>query len=226
MPAVLLLSFAVVMGAAAAPLWRAAGVAPMQAIRETSLLRARKRLRVKPRQIFDVPALLASRHLRLYKSRQVGVGLLVAISLLIITLGWVGLRNALWITPPRFEYEIYRTEYYGNSVMDRQAGARLLSEADLAQVKDLPYVGEVRYAKEAYVNLLLDKVSPYLTHSSLYDHLIADERDIPSWWNHDFWAYERRCTMTCATRSALRRKCTQRSSRQWMMSPWRPCKPG
>lgn len=44
LPAALLLSFAVVMGAAAAPLWRAAGVAPMQAIRETSLLRARKRL--------------------------------------------------------------------------------------------------------------------------------------------------------------------------------------
>lgn len=192
LPAALVLSFGVVILAAAAPLHRAAGVSPMQAIRETSLLRARKRLRVKPRQTFDVPALLASRHLRLYQSRQAGVSLLVALSMIIITFGWLGVRGTMHTTPAIYDYEINRPMFIGGGMIDDFPSQRLLSEADMAQVMGLPYVKQVRMLKQVNVNLLLDKVTPYLQTSSFNGYLIGDEKDVPPWWNRDHWAYERK----------------------------------
>ncbi len=162
LPLELLLSIAFVMGAAFIPLVQASRVSPMQAIRETSLLRAKKRMRVRIKQAYWPPSLLARRHMRLYRAKQAGVWVVTALGLVILTLG---VDMAVWSmrnSGPR-SYDFTIETYWQNGFVEKNALRPLLTEGDLMEAAALPQVENVRASKAVQVNLLVKSVTEYLT---------------------------------------------------------------
>ena len=162
LPLELLFSIACVMAAAFLPLLTASRASPMQAIRETPLLRAKKQMRIRLRQTFWPPSLLAQRHLRLYRAKQAGVSVVVALSLLILTLGF-GLVWQVGRQVPRTYDFLMETYSEGNDWIDRNALRPLLTEGDLLEAAALPLAGSMQASKSVRVYLLMDSVSEYLT---------------------------------------------------------------
>lgn len=181
LPLTLLVSVLVVLLAAAIPLRRASQVSPMQGIRDTSLLRARKRLKLRPQQSFEPARLLARRHLTLYRSRQAGITLITALSLIIISLAYAGL---VYGGPPASAKYDYYLAQHGHSLyqlIDYSQMERLMTESDLQEAIDLPYMGRIQAAKRLVVNLNVPTVSDYLIGSNfgMRSSMYRDEVDVP-----------------------------------------------
>ncbi|MDO4357606.1 MAG: FtsX-like permease family protein [Clostridia bacterium] len=190
--AALLIALLVVFAAAQIPLFSAARISPMQAIRDTSLLRARKRLRVRPQKSFRVPALLASRHMRLYRTHRLGATLLVALSLPLLAVAgyfcWVQLAFPLYGSSA-YDYRLSANGFFVSSVLvDENAAASALSEADLREITELPLVRQVDGLKSANVNWLLNDMPDYLTLAPAVSNWMSFfyQSDDPS------YAYDRR----------------------------------
>ncbi len=170
--AALLISLLVVFLAAQIPLLSASRISPMQAIRDTSLLRARKRLHIRPQKTFHVPQLLARRHMQLYRTHRLGATLLVALSLPLLSVAgyfcWMLLAHPIYGGDA---YD-YRLIFYDNTVSDlveEQAATVALSAADSREIAALPLVSRVDGMKHARVNWLLDGAPDYLTLESAAD---------------------------------------------------------
>ncbi len=177
-PLELLLSIVFVMAAAFVPLLKASQVSPMQAIRETSLLRAKKRMHIHLKQAFWPPSLLARRHMRLYRAKQTGVWAVAALSLIILTLGF----SAVWNTLANGADDGYDflIDTFGelDGFVEENALRPLLTESDLTEAAAVPLAQSIQAAKSVKVHLLLDSVSEYLTGQSLprsdYAYLLDD----------------------------------------------------
>ncbi len=195
LPLELLLSIAFVMAAAFLPLLEASRVSPMQAIRETSLLRAKKRMRVRAREAFWPPSLLAQRHMRLYRAKQTGVWAVAALSLIVLTLGF----SAVWnIFANRiddgYDFLIETTYSQADGFVEESALRPLLTEGDLMEAAALPLVGSIQASKSVMVNLLLKSVSEYLTGHDVpafeYGYLTDETQSGGDW--EPWWGDERR----------------------------------
>lgn len=164
LPLTLVVSVLVVLLAAAIPLRRASQLSPMQAIRDTSLLRARKRLRVKSQPSYQPARLLAKRHLKLYRSRQAGISLITALNLIIISLAYAGMvyGTAPSQSQSKFDYSLIQNNYPSYDLIDYSHMGRLMTESDLQEIVNLPYMGRIQAAKRLWVNLNVPKVTEYL----------------------------------------------------------------
>lgn len=163
LPVTLLLSVAVVLMAAAIPLRRASLVSPMQAIRDTSMLRARRRLKVRPRERYAPASLLARRHVRLYRSRQAGIALIVAISMVTLCLAYAGLVfGSRQQGGQVYDYMLSRDSFSDYRQIDYSPLERHMSESDIAEAARLPHIGRLQAAKRLHVNLNVPKLSDYM----------------------------------------------------------------
>ena len=161
LPVELAFSLAVVMLAAFLPLMEASRVSPMQAIREVSLLRAKKKLRIRQSGVFWPPRLLAARHLKLYRTKQAGVAVMVALSVILLTQGFAVVWSAGMTVPANYDFLIY-TYSMPIDWVERDALKPRLTDGDLKQAAALPLVRSVEAVKSVQVNLLMDKLSEYL----------------------------------------------------------------
>jgi cell division protein FtsX len=176
------LAFACVALAAWIPLVGASRVSPMQAIREVSLLRARRRIKVRSRREYGAPRLIAARHLSLYRTRQAGIAAVVAFSMLLISVALPALIScALWYYRPiAYGYQIrgYRDE--GDVFVELRATPHdWMTDSDIAEMLSLPLVSGVDTATRARINLLADRVTPYAIHIIDNDIWWYDPEDRP-----------------------------------------------
>ncbi len=189
LPLELLLSVAFVMAAAFIPLLEASRASPVQAIRETSLLRAKKRLCIRGKQTFWPPSLLALRHLKLYRAKRVGVSAVAALSLMVLTMGFNAAWNILSSVPgDGYDFLISPTVGSGGFV-EKNAFRPLLTEGDLKEAAALPLVGTIQASKSVMVNLLMKNVSEYLTGdagASFEFGYLTDETQ-PGWEWEPWW---------------------------------------
>lgn len=168
LPLDLITSLLVVALAAWLPLLSASKVPPMQAIREVSLLRAKKRMRVKQRASYSAPRLIAVRHLSLYRTRQSGIAVMVALSVLLIAVG-VSFVQAMWSQPAIFGYQIDGWRQGYNAFIDTNVNAHAgLTDGDLAELRTLPLVEDVDAIAPVRLNLLVDEITSYSIYTSLY----------------------------------------------------------
>jgi len=194
LPLELLLSIAFVMAAAFMPLLKASHVSPMQAIRETSLLRAKKRMHIREKQTFWPPSLLALRHLKLYRAKQVGVWSVAALSLLVLTMGFSSVWNILSSVPGN-GYDFMISPTMGTvGFVEENASRPQLTQSDLTEAAALPLVETIQASKSVMVNLLLKSVSEYLTGDNDLTFefgYLTDETQSGGDWE-SWWGYERR----------------------------------
>ncbi len=110
-----------VMLAALTPLLIASKTSPMQAIRNVELSRKMKRKRIKSQKSFKVPKLLSQRSISFYRSRQIGVTLILVITIFISSFGFSLLRyeftSSSWDKSNSADYIIRRNDYPEKSQM-------------------------------------------------------------------------------------------------------------
>lgn len=182
LPVIFLGSMLCVALAAWAPLVSASKLPPMQAIREVSLLRARRRIRVRAKRRYDAPRLIASRHLALYRTRQGGICVMVALSMLLISLG-LPLLLSMWSRSSSYAFQIVGydqpTDFFVETNVTAHKG---LNDADVSEALALPMVSSVDVASHAQVNLLMDRVTPYAAsfgYPEFYQDFDGPEWDSP-----------------------------------------------
>lgn len=187
LPLALILSVLAVLLAASLPLRRASSILPMQAIRDTSLLRQKKRLRIKPLRRYAPAALLARRHLTLYRQRQLGISVLVAASMLVITLACLGFAAGGGGGYEEADYTIGQDGYATHDFVDFSLSDRLLRPSDVMEAVRLPYVGASRLAKMLLINLQVDRMTPYLRAGSARSDVYFSDTlpEDPVWAMHD-----------------------------------------
>lgn len=104
-----------VMLAAIIPLLKASRITPMQAIRNVELSRKMTRKKIRQQKSFKVPSLLAKRSVRFYKSTQIGVSIILTLTILLTCFGVSLLKyefgNSDWEAYYKTDYYIRRSAY-------------------------------------------------------------------------------------------------------------------
>lgn len=171
----LALSALVIYLAAQIPLHKAAKTSPMQALRDTSLLRAKRKTNIKSEKTFQVATLLAKRQSKLYKIKQVGISAVVAISILLLTIMAptmyeyfknIGAREA-------YPFDIFKSSSSTMYFVEPATKQYYFGEGEVGEMLQLPLVNEVKASASAKVNILLEELSPYITQ--MHTYLLSEE---------------------------------------------------
>ena len=161
-----LAGFAVVMVAALVPLFSAARISPMQAIRNTDVGVKMKRRKIKPKAAYKVPQLLASRELKLHGFKNSGVAVFLAIGVLMAALG-PAFAEVTFTGESYIEQDFSlitsfsRRMAYVNSLQSNLA----YSDNDVLRVLSHPDVKSVDVQKESSVVVDVGKMTAYIMES-------------------------------------------------------------
>ncbi len=114
-------SVLVVLLASLVPLKRASRISPMQAIRNTEMTRTMANKKIRSKDVFDVPSLLAKRSRQLFKKRQALTAIMLTVSVLVAAFGFT--MVGIYATQQPWkdgDYQLYRTSSaYGDLVWER-----------------------------------------------------------------------------------------------------------
>lgn len=162
--------------AANVPLRQAGRIPPMQAIRDADLSRKMKRRRIRSQNVFDVPHLLASRSMKLYRNRMAGITLLLILSLLLVMVVPFLLEGELRrsLAFGRSDYEISRSSPALELIQYGEKSG--LNDRDITEIAALPGISTVSVQKRLPLNLLVDEAADYFTlggYTMNYDYLMA-----------------------------------------------------
>lgn len=167
-----LVSIACVMLSALLPLISAARVTPMQAIRNVSLSRKMKRKKIKQQKEFNAPKLLASRSIKFYKGKQVGVSVILMITIFLTCFGIsflkADIKSGGWDTFNTGDYKIYRLDQ--PNVTDKVNFPNIkkaISMNDVQDVLSFPLFDSTYGSKECSTHILVDEYSNYMNLLSI-----------------------------------------------------------
>ncbi|MDW7650937.1 MAG: FtsX-like permease family protein [Bacillota bacterium] len=158
-----------VMLAASIPLRKAAKIPPMQAIRDVDLARKVKRSKVKSKDFFDVPRLIAQRNLTLYKNRQLSITAMLVVSIVLMSLLALAAKPLLSPVSWHFDwdYTLYQQGKMIDWLMEFDYYSPGITEQDKADIAALAGVKSVTGYKNMSIKILTDKITPYmLAHDS------------------------------------------------------------
>ena len=143
------------------PLRRYAKQMPMSVIRDTDVLRKIKH--IKGKKQFRVANLISTRLLRLYPSRQIGSGILVALMLVCVVCSIMCVNVASpYIAQDTAAFSI-KTQSNGVAGYVSILPYSPLSNQSISQIKNLPNVSHVEVERYVSVTALLDEKSEYLS---------------------------------------------------------------
>ena len=162
------ISVVCVMLAALIPLFKASRISPMQAIRNVELSRKMKRKKIKTEKQFNVPKLLAKRSIKFYKAKQVGVSIILALTIFMSCFGLsvlkTEMKDSMWSSYNASDYVISKIRYaaavpginFPN--MDKKIDLNTVQD-----VLDYPKFTNVRGYKECVSYISVDEYSDYMT---------------------------------------------------------------
>ncbi len=165
-------SVACVMLSALIPLVFAARVSPMQAIRNIDLSRKMKRKKIKQEKVFNAPKLLAKRSIKFYKAKQIGVSIILALTILLTCFGFsilkTELNNSGWDVYNIGDYKVTRGGYPMSSNfvnMPNLTGG--ITSAELNELASFPLFGSM-YGSKSYLSFIeTEEYSDYMELLSL-----------------------------------------------------------
>lgn len=162
-----LVSVICVMLAALIPLISASKISPMQAIRNVELSRKMKRKRIKTQRNFVVPKLLAQRSLKFYRGRQVGVTLILIITIFVSSLGFAFIKDEFdgytWDEFNTSDYVITRNDfpdtvpYVNLPNIDKK-----INPNNIRDILDYPMFKSAYGYKEGTTYVVTDEYSDYM----------------------------------------------------------------
>lgn len=156
----------VVFASALLPAIGGARVSPMQVLRNLPLQRRRSRKGLHSRRVYKVPLLVSTRMAQMYPFRQVGVALLIGLTMFLAA-GVTSITNSL-INPREVlagevGYRLYRDKYvvtYGD-IYEKVGSGNGLGALDALDLARLPYVKSVNWGQQEGIQLVLSRTSPY-----------------------------------------------------------------
>lgn len=156
-----------VMLAAIIPLFYASRTSPMQAIRNIELSRKMTRRKIRTQKNFKVPSLLAKRSLKFYKSKQVGVSIILTLTIILTCFGFSLLKaefqNSEWYSYNTSDYVIRRNDYPGSSgYVNMPEIDNGITLNEVQSVNDYPVFDSVYGYKECKSYIICDEYSDYL----------------------------------------------------------------
>ncbi len=160
------MSLVVILLASSLPLRRASQVMPMSVMRDTVMLRKQKHIRSKTD--FRVHRLISRRQLMFTPTRQVGAVLLMALLVIVVglsgifgveVLGVMNRVNPLNQAAFSIIANYSRINPYNFATLEPAVD---LTAGDLNQIRTLPLVESMDYARNTSINLLVEEVPEYL----------------------------------------------------------------
>lgn len=156
-----------VMLAAIIPLLNASRITPMQSIRNVELSRKMTRRKIRQQKNFKVPSLLAKRSIKFYKSKQIGVSIILTVTIILTCFGCSLLKyefgNSDWDAYYRTDYYISRSAYTDSSpyvnMPEIENGITL---NDIQAVYDYPLFEKVYGYKQCISYIICDEYSEYM----------------------------------------------------------------
>lgn len=165
-------SVACVMLSALIPLIFAARVSPMQAIRNIDLSRKMKHKKIKQEKVFNAPKLLAKRSIKFYKAKQIGVSIILALTILLTCFGFSVLEteflNSGWAVYNVGDYKVTRGTFPMSSNfvnMPNLTGG--ISSSEINEFAAFPLFGSM-YGSKSYISFIeTEEYSDYMELISL-----------------------------------------------------------
>lgn len=156
-----------VMLAALVPLISAAKISPMQAIRNVELNRKMKNKKIKTQSFFKVPVLIARRSMKLHRARQIGVTLILIITIFASSFGLAILKAELidtsWYTYYTGDYVVRRSTYADTShFLNMPNIDKKISLNNISDILAYPEFKSVYGYKEAASFIVTDEYSDYM----------------------------------------------------------------
>ncbi len=184
-------SVACVMLSALIPLARAARISPMQAIRNVDLSQKMKRKKIKQEAQFNAPKLLAKRSIKFYKARQIGVSIILALTILLTCFGFsvIGaeLKSSYWNYNQTGDYIVIRSSYPGvSNYINMFTLDKGLSTNDIQDILDYPLFESVYGYKTARSYITVDEYSDYMDMLSMTWQSIRYRNNVSGYTNRDF----------------------------------------
>lgn len=146
------------------PLFSASRITPMQAIRNISLNRKIKTKKIKTQKEFDTSKLLASRNIKLYKSKQVLTSIILAIAVFGSLFGFSlagGIEKQN--TSLKSDYKVTSDMDYASKRIANYDWFRYgISENDIEDILSNSYVENVKGTKEANGYIEVEELTDYL----------------------------------------------------------------
>lgn len=146
------------------PLFSASRITPMQAIRNISLNRKIKTKKIKTQKEFDTPKLLASRNIKLYKSKQVLTSIILAIAVFGSLFGFslaggIEKQNSSL----KADYEIISYMNYGTKHLANYDWFRYgVSENEVQEILSNSFVESVKGRKGTNGYIEVEELTDYL----------------------------------------------------------------
>lgn len=184
-------SVACVMLSALIPLLRAARISPMQAIRNMDLSRKMKRKKIKQEKDFNAPKLLAKRSIKFYKAKQIGVSIILSLTILLTCLGFsfIGaeLESDYWSSSQSGDYTVVRSSYPGvSNYINMFTIDKGLSANDIRDILDYPLFESAYGYKTAISYITVDEYSDYMDMLSMTWQGIRYYNNVSGYINADF----------------------------------------
>lgn len=160
-------SIVCVMLASLIPLVYATKISPMQAIRNVELNRMMKKKKIKTRTSFNVSKLMAQRNINFYKSRQIGVTLILVVTIFISSFGLSLLKDSLkdstWDSWNTADYVIRRNGYPDRTnCVNLPNIDKKINLNNISDILNNPIFKSAYGYKEAYTYIAVDEYSEYL----------------------------------------------------------------
>ncbi len=156
-----------VMLAAIIPLFYASRTSPMQAIRNVELSRKMTRRKIRQQKNFKVPTLLAKRSLKFYKSKQVGVSIILTLTIILTCFGFSLLKaefqDSEWYSYNTSDYVVRRSSYPDRSgYVNMPEIDKGITLNEVQAVNDYPVFNSVYGYKECKSYIICDEYSEYM----------------------------------------------------------------
>ena len=156
-----------VMLAALVPLFRASRISPLQAIRNVELNRKMKRKKITTQKQFNVPKLLANRSIKFYKAKQVGVSIILTLTIFVSCLGLSVLKtemnNSMWSNYHASDYAITSDSFLApTNFFNLPKVNKEITLNNVRDVMDYPKFTGVCGYKECVSHLTVDEYSDYM----------------------------------------------------------------
>ena len=184
-------SVACVMLSALIPLLRAARISPMQAIRNIDLSRKMKRKKIKQEKEFNAPKLLAKRSIKFYKAKQIGVSIILSLTILLTCFGFsvisAELESCYWNYSQTGDYIIVRQSHPGvSNYINMFTIDKGISTNDIRDILDYPLFKSVYGYKTATSYITVDEYSDYMDMLSMTWQSIRYYTNVSGYSNADF----------------------------------------
>lgn len=170
------------------PLISISRLSPLRSIRDADLMWKMKRKKIKSKQNFRMPHLLAQRKLLFSKRKTVFIRFLLVLTTLLCCFAVSDFRYsviAMRNSDISYDYCIRPSVYDFSSGFINTPSDGFISEVQRQEALQLPHVQDIYGNKEAYVNLLMDEVSPYLLLGDLFKGTMYSHYVEPDWFAYN-----------------------------------------